>query len=104
MDKATSRAVKQLHSGVFLLGGRIRRKAAKTLIGTHEPEVVDHLTNALEDPNPKVRETVTMALDNLKGDAVDRLCELWEQGETRSWNRSYCDPAISPRPLFDSIY
>lgn len=49
------------------------------LLNTDAPEAVSPLLNALKDKNRKVREATAMALHNLEGSAIDKLCSLWAE-------------------------
>jgi hypothetical protein len=81
MDRKTEIALQQLRGSGILLGGWRRRKGAKALSGTDEPDAVDSLVSALDDSDEKVRATVLKIMTTLRGKAVDRFCKLW--AETR---------------------
>jgi hypothetical protein len=82
MVPATQATIKKLDCRWPLIGAVLRRRAALKLIGSDDPQVVGPLLQALADPKEKVRQASSQALLQLKGQAVDHICQLWH--ETRA--------------------
>lgn len=102
MDKKTAKAIRRVESRMVILGPFLREKGAAALFGTAVPEAVDSLVKALGDKKEKVRRVAHLALVNLKGPAIDRLCAIWEESrdevlERLIWDGDYF--AVSPRWL-----
>lgn len=83
MDTPTGKAIRRLGNRWPIAGPLIREEGAKGLCGTSEPAAVQPLITALNDRNRKVRDTALLALNNLKGDAINRLCALWADGRDK---------------------
>ena len=55
MNRKTEIALQKLNSRGILFGRWQRRRGAEALAGTEEPDAVDALVGALDDPDPKVK-------------------------------------------------
>ena len=83
MDTPTEKALRRLGNRWPIAGPFIREEGAKGLCGTSQPAAVQPLITALNDRNRKVRDTALFALNNLKGDAINRFCALWAEGRDK---------------------